>query len=89
MSRATRSTRDRLRLRREASPAIKETCAILGDALFEKQLPVDLTVGMSMVALGLEVLEQHGRTRELLLKFCERVLDAPASPDPRAHTGGT
>jgi hypothetical protein len=61
----------------------------VGDALYDGEIPSDRDTGIALVALGLELLQEQGATREMVLSFCERVLDTPAEEDPRGHTGGT
>lgn len=69
--------------------AIRARCAQVGDAIHDWGIPLDRDTGISLVAMGLELLQELGATTETALKFCQTVLDTPAEEDPRTHTGGT
>lgn len=78
-----------LRMKQRADPQLRQRAAEIGDAIAEHDVPIDRETGIALTALGLQVLSEGKVSRDMLLRFCERVLDTPLADDPRGHTGGT
>lgn len=77
------------KLKRRCDEGIRARSEDIGIALDDHQVPKTRDTAISLVALGLTMLEEQGGSRDMILRFCERVLDTPAIEDPRSHTGGT
>lgn len=77
------------KLKRACDASVRARSEEIAVALDDHQVPKTRDTGISLVALGLTILEEQGGSRDMLLRFCERVLDTPAIEDPRSHTGGT
>lgn len=44
---------------------------------------------LALIVLGIEMLEELGVERERIRAACDKIVDTPPPPDPRADTTGT
>jgi len=75
-------------MRRRVGPDIVKRAELVDTAMRHCHVDVDRLTGVALILLGVELLEDDGRSPDDLRNFFEKVL-AAAPRDVRADTAGT